>query len=126
MGILDAEGIDRAAFVGWSMGVQVSLDAAATHPQRYAGLVLLNGTYGTLPSFSDTEVRVGKSFTVGGRNGQKPLRPRVIGLRKHVGHEVNERPFVAHRRFAFELDVNDRGAHEEILDDARRQVLGEP
>jgi 3-oxoadipate enol-lactonase len=44
--ILDAEKIDRAVFVGWSMGVQVSLDVAATFPDRVAGLVLLNGTYG--------------------------------------------------------------------------------
>lgn len=44
--ILDAERIDRAVLVGWSMGVQVSLDFAASHPDRVAGLVLLNGTYG--------------------------------------------------------------------------------
>lgn len=44
--VLEAEDVDRAVFVGWSMGVQVSLDFAASHPQRVAGLVLLNGTYG--------------------------------------------------------------------------------
>lgn len=44
--ILDAEGIDRAALVGWSMGVQVSLELAANEPDRIAGLVLVNGTYG--------------------------------------------------------------------------------
>ena len=44
--ILDAERVDRAVFSGWSMGVQVSLDFAATYPDRVAGLVLLNGTHG--------------------------------------------------------------------------------
>jgi pimeloyl-ACP methyl ester carboxylesterase len=44
--ILDAEGIDRAVLCGWSMGVQVSLELATLHPERVAGLVLLNGTYG--------------------------------------------------------------------------------
>ncbi len=44
--ILDAEGVDRAVFCGWSMGVQVSLEAATLYPERVAGLVLLNGTYG--------------------------------------------------------------------------------
>lgn len=44
--ILDEEEIDRAVFVGWSMGVQVSLDVAASHPDRVAGLVLINGTHG--------------------------------------------------------------------------------
>ena len=44
--VLDAEGVSRAVFVGWSMGVQLSLDLAATRPARVAGLVLINGTYG--------------------------------------------------------------------------------
>ncbi len=44
--ILATEETDRAVLCGWSMGVQVSLDVAATHAQRVAGLVLLNGTYG--------------------------------------------------------------------------------
>jgi pimeloyl-ACP methyl ester carboxylesterase len=46
LAILDAERIDRAVFIGWSMGVQVSLDVAATAEGRVAGLVLINGTYG--------------------------------------------------------------------------------
>lgn len=44
--ILDAEGIERAVACGWSMGVQVSLELCTLHPERVAGLVLLNGTYG--------------------------------------------------------------------------------
>lgn len=46
LAVLDAEGVDKAVFVGWSMGVQVSLDVAATHPHRVAGLILINGTWG--------------------------------------------------------------------------------
>lgn len=44
--ILAAEGVDRAVLVGWSMGVQVSLEFAGNHPERVGGLVLINGTYG--------------------------------------------------------------------------------
>ncbi|HVY49857.1 MAG TPA: alpha/beta hydrolase [Minicystis sp.] len=44
--ILDAEGVGRAVLVGWSMGVQVMLDLAASRPGLAAGLVLMNGTYG--------------------------------------------------------------------------------
>jgi pimeloyl-ACP methyl ester carboxylesterase len=44
--ILKAEGVERAVFVGWSMGVQVSLEYAGNHPDSVAGLVLINGTYG--------------------------------------------------------------------------------
>jgi 3-oxoadipate enol-lactonase len=46
LAILDAEQVDRAVFAGWSMGVQISLDVAASFPDRVAGLVLLNGTHG--------------------------------------------------------------------------------
>jgi 3-oxoadipate enol-lactonase len=44
--ILDAEGADDAVVFGWSMGVQVALELAVTHPEHVAGLVLLNGTHG--------------------------------------------------------------------------------
>jgi len=44
--ILQAEKVERAVLIGWSMGVQVMLDLAASHPGLAAGLVLLNGTYG--------------------------------------------------------------------------------
>ena len=44
--ILRQEEERRAVLVGWSMGVQVSLDVAVTHPELVAGLVLLNGTHG--------------------------------------------------------------------------------
>jgi pimeloyl-ACP methyl ester carboxylesterase len=44
--ILDAENVERAVMFGWSMGVQIALDFAATHPERVAGLVLMNGTHG--------------------------------------------------------------------------------
>lgn len=46
LAILDAEHINQAVFCGWSMGVQVAIEAATISPERVAGLVLLNGTYG--------------------------------------------------------------------------------
>ena len=46
LAVLQAEGVERAVIIGWSMGVQVSLDFAASFPERVAGLVLLNGTHG--------------------------------------------------------------------------------
>ncbi|MGE0706824.1 MAG: alpha/beta fold hydrolase [Planctomycetota bacterium] len=44
--ILDAEQVRRATLVGWSMGVQVSLEAALQAPGRVERLVLINGTHG--------------------------------------------------------------------------------
>jgi pimeloyl-ACP methyl ester carboxylesterase len=44
--VLEATGIERAAFIGWSMGVQVLLEFYGRHPDRASHLVLINGTYG--------------------------------------------------------------------------------
>ncbi len=44
--ILDAEGVDRAVNVGWSMGVQVNFELARRAPGRLAGLMAINGPYG--------------------------------------------------------------------------------
>lgn len=44
--LLDAEGVGSASLAGWSMGVQVALEAAAEFPERFGRLVLINGTHG--------------------------------------------------------------------------------
>ena len=44
--ILDQENAAEAVVFGWSMGVQVALELAVTHPEHVAGLVLINGTHG--------------------------------------------------------------------------------
>jgi len=44
--ILDADGGGPAVLIGWSMGVQVALEFARRYPDRVAGLILINGTYG--------------------------------------------------------------------------------
>ncbi|MFO0556294.1 MAG: alpha/beta hydrolase [Polyangiaceae bacterium] len=44
--VLAKENVQRAALVGWSMGVQVCLEAARRMPELPAVLVLLNGTFG--------------------------------------------------------------------------------
>jgi pimeloyl-ACP methyl ester carboxylesterase len=46
LAILDHLAIERAIFIGWSMGVQVSLEAIRAQPDRVAGFVALLGTYG--------------------------------------------------------------------------------
>ncbi len=44
--LLAHEGITRAVFVGWSMGVQLVLEYYRRHPEAFASMVLINGTYG--------------------------------------------------------------------------------
>jgi pimeloyl-ACP methyl ester carboxylesterase len=43
--VLDAAAIERAACVGWSMGVRVLLELVGLEPKRVSHLVLINGTY---------------------------------------------------------------------------------
>ena len=45
--LLAHEGIDAAVFIGWSMGVQVSLELFRHHRRYMRGIVCVNGTYGT-------------------------------------------------------------------------------
>jgi len=44
--LLDHEGIDRAAVLGWSMGVQVGLELFRMAPDRVASLAFINGVAG--------------------------------------------------------------------------------
>lgn len=44
--VCDAMGVEQFLLAGWSMGVQVSVQAAADLGARVRGLVLINGTYG--------------------------------------------------------------------------------
>ena len=44
--ILEAEGIERTAMFGWSMGVQVALEMFRRVPERVAAMVLINGVAG--------------------------------------------------------------------------------
>lgn len=44
--VLRSQGVTRASFVGWSMGVQVVLEAYAAMPEVAQNLILLNGTFG--------------------------------------------------------------------------------
>jgi pimeloyl-ACP methyl ester carboxylesterase len=45
--LLEAEHVDRAVFIGWSMGVQVNFEMFRDQRARFAGIVAINGTYGT-------------------------------------------------------------------------------
>jgi pimeloyl-ACP methyl ester carboxylesterase len=44
--LLDHEKVDRAIFVGWSMGVQVNFEFWRHRRDRMDGIIAINGTYG--------------------------------------------------------------------------------
>ncbi len=46
--VFDTAGIERAVIAGWSMGVQVCIQAAADFASRIQGVILVNGTYGRI------------------------------------------------------------------------------
>jgi pimeloyl-ACP methyl ester carboxylesterase len=46
MAILEAEQVGDFVIAGWSMGVQVALEAVRRHPARVKGIFAINGTYG--------------------------------------------------------------------------------
>ncbi|MEE8408323.1 MAG: alpha/beta hydrolase [Myxococcota bacterium] len=44
--LLEHWGVDRALFLGWSMGVQVNFELYRREPQLFAGIGVINGTAG--------------------------------------------------------------------------------
>lgn len=44
--LLDAEGVDRAVLVGWSVGVNVAFETARRYPERVAGVLAVAGVPG--------------------------------------------------------------------------------
>lgn len=100
--ILDAEDIDVAHVCGWSMGVQVSLEAATRFPDRVETLTLINGTYGQVfstafqPLFPvpiphtrlHTVVEIGVRFPMlvhGGMRGSLLAMRALFRVRKALG-----------------------------------------
>src|SRR6266540_2729072 len=45
--LLEHENISEAVFIGWSMGVQVSLEFFRHHRRHMRAIVAINGTFGT-------------------------------------------------------------------------------
>jgi pimeloyl-ACP methyl ester carboxylesterase len=45
--LLAHEGIDKAVFIGWSMGVQIAFEFFRHHRRHMRGIIAVNGTYGT-------------------------------------------------------------------------------
>lgn len=56
MALLDAVGVDRTVLVGHSMGAFVACLAAVRHPDRVAGVVLVDGGFG-LPAPPGTDIQ---------------------------------------------------------------------
>lgn len=44
--VLEAKSVEKAIFVGWSMGVQVNLEYYRKRPEQFIGMVHINGTAG--------------------------------------------------------------------------------
>jgi pimeloyl-ACP methyl ester carboxylesterase len=43
--VIDATGVERPILVGWSYGATIAVRYTAQHPDRVAGLVLIDGAY---------------------------------------------------------------------------------
>jgi pimeloyl-ACP methyl ester carboxylesterase len=72
--VLEAERIDRFAVIGWSMGVQVSLEVYRNHPDRVTALAAINGV-------------PGRPFdSVFGWSLSRHVAPLLVGqMRRHAG-----------------------------------------
>lgn len=111
--VMDATGTERAVLAGWSVGVQVCIQAAVDLPERVQGLVLVNGTYGRI---FDTAFRHGlwkHVLPTLNRIGQlgAPLMPPLVHF---VTHHPWFLPLMTRLRF-----IDDRLDREVFLEIAR-------
>jgi pimeloyl-ACP methyl ester carboxylesterase len=78
LAVLDELSIERAAWVGLSIGGMVALRAALAAPERVAGLVLLDTSAGAEPPFKRVKHR---ALALGARLlGMNPFLPAVLPL----------------------------------------------
>jgi pimeloyl-ACP methyl ester carboxylesterase len=81
--IMEAEGVERAAIFGWSMGVQVALELFRVAPERVAALVLLNGVAGR-PYESVADLRALQHVLPRGIRGLRMVAPLVEAVTRKV------------------------------------------
>jgi pimeloyl-ACP methyl ester carboxylesterase len=78
LAVLDHAGVERATFVGLSIGGMVSMRTALTHPDRVDGLVLLDTDGG--PESRMVSMKYAAMGAVAKRMGVKPLLGQVAAL----------------------------------------------
>lgn len=103
--VLATAGIERAVFVGWSMGVQVNLEYYRRRPERFTGLILINGTWG-LPF--ETAFRAPWMRTVG---------PRVLDILPHLAPLMSRSEPLVTRTRAFVALAKALGLASPTLDE---------
>ena len=132
--VMDASGVERAAVIGNSMGGQVAVDFALTHPARVSALVLaspaLSGFEGAPDeeaaweaAFADVEHQIEEAVTAGDLERAQELRLRwlwaPLGTDDPAGSLI--------RRIAFEnlqeLTMDESG--ETPIDPPAAERLGE-
>lgn len=119
--ILEAEGVDRAATISWSMGVHVSLELMRKAPERVASLILIGGPASELLSKT---LRLGLTRFLMSPLVQTASRaprvaralarmaiasPEVFAWAKRmgmVGHNLDDEHFVELVSCLSDLDVN--------------------
>lgn len=122
--ILDAEGIDNAHLIGWSMGVQVGLEFALRQPERVQSLILINGTYGQVFStafqpflplplrhnamHAAMELFIGNPALLGAvRTAARTPAEALFWLRKRVARDRQSRLTLGMRQYMRDVTTTD-------------------
>ncbi|OGQ79529.1 MAG: hypothetical protein A2289_05570 [Deltaproteobacteria bacterium RIFOXYA12_FULL_58_15] len=100
LAVLDELGIERAVLLGYSMGVQLSLDFAIHYPERVVGLVEMCGTYGHLLETFHGNRLTARLFPV--LNGLVQRLPRV-------GQEVWRQIFASELTYQLAVRIEVQG-----------------
>lgn len=135
--VMDTAGFDDAVVFGWSLGVQVAIQAAADLDARVRGLVLVNGTFGrifetafdprwggkVLPWVNQMAIRLGPVLPhLVGAVVRQPWMPKMLEQLRLVDPKLDKEVFTA---IAKDLATLDFALYHRMLGEANAHD-GEP
>ena len=115
LAILDHEGVERAAVLGWSLGVQVALQLFAFAPDRVAALALVSG--GSSAGWSRAAARPGLRRLYPGAFDALSRAPRLVARVVRAGVRSPELVSWARR-----LGLVGAGADRELVAELARDL----
>ena len=92
--LMDAEGVERAIVLCWSVGVNIGFELAQRHPERVAGLMAVagvpGGTFRSVGGLIRLPRTVRKPLAVGAAKGLRTIGPALTWLtpKLPVNHRV--------------------------------------
>jgi pimeloyl-ACP methyl ester carboxylesterase len=112
--VMDAAGSERAAVIGWSEGVRLSLLFAATYPDRVWALVACGGRAGLRRSQEEKERVLQECAAERANRERDPMAVALAEVRDGSPNATDEELRALARMYAYGLSPGDEYAYERM------------